>query len=74
MILASVMILVCPAGLLVIGIITDKIGRIKALQIAYVPLIASWLIFTYANTLRAIIIGRIFMGIGISKFSTDQIS
>lgn len=57
-----------PIGLLVIGILTDKIGRRKALQVAYIPLIASWLILAYANSLKSIIIGRIIMGTTMGKF------
>ncbi|XP_022169574.1 facilitated trehalose transporter Tret1-like [Myzus persicae] len=65
--IASIPILVCPVGLLIVGILTDKLGRRKALQFGYTPLIISWLILAYANSLKAIIIGRIILGIGLGS-------
>ncbi|XP_060856992.1 facilitated trehalose transporter Tret1-like [Metopolophium dirhodum] len=65
--IASVPILVCPIGLLVIGILTDKLGRRKALQVGYIPLIVSWLVLAYANSLKLIMIGRIILGIGLGS-------
>lgn len=58
----------CPIGLLVIGILADKIGRRKALQVAYIPIITSWLILANANSVRAIIIGRIVLGTTMGEF------
>lgn len=60
--IASVSVLVCPIGMLMIGVLADKIGRRKTLQVAYVPIIASWFIIANANTVRAIVIGRIVLG------------
>lgn len=68
LILASIPVLFCPIGLLIIGLLTDKIGRIKSLQIAYIPLIISWLVIAYAKSLKTIIIGRIIMGTTFGKF------
>lgn len=65
--IASVPILVCPIGLLIIGILTDKVGRRKALQIGYIFLIISWLVLAFANSLTVIMIGRIILGIGIGS-------
>jgi len=62
-------VLVCPIGLLVVGILTDKLGRRKALQIGYLSQIISWLLLTYANSLGTIMIGRTIMGIGLGKFT-----
>ncbi|CAI6353774.1 unnamed protein product [Macrosiphum euphorbiae] len=67
--IASVPILVCPIGVLIIGILTDKIGRRKALQIGYLPLIISWLILAYANSVKLIMVGRIILGIGFGSGS-----
>jgi len=66
---ASVPILICPIGLLIIGILTDTLGRRKALQVGYIPLIISWLVLSYANSLKFIMIGRIILGIGLGKFT-----
>lgn len=66
-ILASIPLLVCPTGLVAIGILTDKIGRRKALQVAYIPNILSWLVLAYADSLKTIIIGRILLGTTIGK-------
>jgi len=66
---ASIPILVCPIGLLIVGILTDKFGRRKGLQFGYTPLIMSWLILAYANSLKVIMIGRIILGIGLGKFT-----
>ncbi|XP_025191083.1 facilitated trehalose transporter Tret1-like [Melanaphis sacchari] len=60
--IASVPILICPIGLLVIGILLDKIGRRKALQVSYIPIMISWLVLAYANSLKTIMIGRIILG------------
>ncbi|KAL5237954.1 hypothetical protein ACI65C_005364 [Semiaphis heraclei] len=65
--IASFPILVCPIGLLIVGIITDKLGRRKALQFGYIPIIISWLVLTYANSLKAIMIGRIMQGISLGS-------
>jgi len=70
---ASVPILICPIGLLVIGVLSDKIGRRKALQIGYIPLIISWLVLAYANTLKVIMIGRIILGSALGKFNKNAI-
>lgn len=67
-ILASVPLLVCPVGLIGIGILTDKIGRRRALQVAYVPNIISWLVLAYASTFETVIIARILLGTTIGKF------
>lgn len=60
--LASVPILVCPVALPIIGILTDKFGRRKMLQLSYGPLILSWLILSWADSYEAILIGRIILG------------
>ncbi|KAL4105324.1 hypothetical protein QTP88_020572 [Uroleucon formosanum] len=67
--IASIPILVCPIGLLLIGILTDKLGRRKALQINYIPTIISWLVLAYADSLKLIMIGRIILGIGLGAGS-----
>jgi len=69
MILASVPMLITPAGLIVIGILTDKIGRRKALQVAYIPICISWLVLANANSYETIIVGRIIMGSCLGEFS-----
>lgn len=66
-ILASIPTLICPVGLLVVGILTDKIGRRKALQVAYVPIIVSWIIIAYADSVKTIIIGRVILGTTMGK-------
>uniref|UniRef100_A0A2S2P2S7 Facilitated trehalose transporter Tret1 n=1 Tax=Schizaphis graminum TaxID=13262 RepID=A0A2S2P2S7_SCHGA len=65
--IASLPILICPIGLLILGILIDKIGRRKALQASYIPIIISWLVFIYADSLKWIIIGRIILGISFGS-------
>ncbi|XP_022169559.1 plastidic glucose transporter 4-like [Myzus persicae] len=65
--IASLPILVCPVGLLIVGILTDKIGRRKSLQIGYISIIISWLVLAYANSLKAIMIGRAILGLGFGS-------
>ncbi|XP_060846869.1 facilitated trehalose transporter Tret1-like [Rhopalosiphum padi] len=65
--IASLPILICPIGLLILGILIDKIGRKKALQISYIPIITSWLVLVYADSLKWIIIGRIILGISFGS-------
>lgn len=66
--LASVSMLSCPIGLLTIGILVDKIGRRKALQCLYIPMIVSWLTLAFANSYKTILIGKILLGVVYGKF------
>lgn len=68
MFLASISVLVCPVGLIITGILTDKIGRKKAILIVYLPMIVSWLILAFANSYKAILIARIILGFPFGKF------
>lgn len=68
MFLASISVLVCPIGLIITGILTDKIGRKKAILITYIPMIISWLILVFANSYRAILIARIILGYPFGKY------
>ncbi|CAI6354660.1 unnamed protein product [Macrosiphum euphorbiae] len=61
--ITSITILICPIGLLIIGILTDKFGRRKTVQIVYVPMALSWLIITFANSYTTLLIGKIILGI-----------
>ncbi|VVC29771.1 Sugar/inositol transporter,Major facilitator superfamily domain,Major facilitator, sugar transporter- [Cinara cedri] len=67
--IASVPILVSPVGLIVIGILTDKIGRKKSIQIAYIPMMISWLTLAYSTTLESVVVGRIMLGSSLSSAS-----
>ncbi|CAH1732174.1 facilitated trehalose transporter Tret1-like isoform X1 [Aphis gossypii] len=61
--ITSITVLICPIGLLMIGILTDKFGRRKTVQIVYIPMALSWLIITFANSYTTILIGKIILGI-----------
>ncbi|XP_026817040.1 facilitated trehalose transporter Tret1-like isoform X1 [Rhopalosiphum maidis] len=61
--ITSITILICPIGLLIIGILTDKFGRRKTVQIVYIPMALSWLIITFANSYTTLLIGKIILGI-----------
>ncbi|XP_050439289.1 facilitated trehalose transporter Tret1-like isoform X2 [Adelges cooleyi] len=65
----SIPFLVCPIGLIVIGVLTDGIGRKKSLQVSYIPLVLGWFILSYAQSLNAIIIGRIMLGFSLGTGS-----
>lgn len=66
---ASITVLICPIGLLIIGILTDKFGRRKTIQIVYAPMALSWLIITFAESYTALLIGKIILGIPFGEFS-----
>jgi len=51
-----------------IGILTDKFGRRKTIQIVYIPMALSWLIITFANSYTTILIGKIILGIPFGEF------
>ncbi|KAL4105322.1 hypothetical protein QTP88_020570 [Uroleucon formosanum] len=61
--ITSITVLICPIGLLIIGILTDKYGRRKTIQIVYAPMALSWLILTFANSYMTLLIGKITLGI-----------
>lgn len=64
------MTLVCPVGYILMGPLMDTIGRKKALCFTYVLIMLSWLIFAYADSYNAILIGRVLQGFTISKSIT----
>lgn len=64
---ASICILVCPIGLLFIGVLTDKYGKRKTIQITLIPMIISWLLLAFANSYATIMIARVILGIPIGK-------
>jgi len=51
-----------------IGIVTDKFGRRKTIQIFYLPMALSWLIITLADSYNVLLIGRIILGIPFGEF------
>lgn len=51
-----------------IGILTDKFGRRKTVQIACIPMSLSWLIITFSNSYTTILIGKIILGIPFGEF------
>lgn len=67
-ILAGVAPLVSPIGFFIIGVLADKIGRLKAVQVSYIPIVVSWLILTFANSYETLLIGRIIGGLVFGKF------
>ncbi|XP_025408098.1 facilitated trehalose transporter Tret1-like [Sipha flava] len=68
--IASILYLLCPIGLIGTGVLSDNIGRRKALQIAFIPICCSWIVLMYANSAFVIIIARLLMGVstGIMPF------
>jgi SP family facilitated glucose transporter-like MFS transporter 8 len=66
---ASISVLVCPVGLIITGVLTDRIGRKRAIQIVYIPMIISWLLLVFADSYEAILIARIIQGFPFGKFS-----
>ncbi|XP_050526696.1 facilitated trehalose transporter Tret1-like isoform X2 [Daktulosphaira vitifoliae] len=54
--------LMCPVGSLITGILADKIGRRKALQTSFIPMIASWAILGFYDSYNSIIIARMLVG------------
>ncbi|XP_050430104.1 facilitated trehalose transporter Tret1-like isoform X5 [Adelges cooleyi] len=63
--IASVPNLVCPIGLIITGILADKIGRKKSLQITYIPLFLGWGLLAVAQSANAILIARAILGYSI---------
>ncbi|KAL4105321.1 hypothetical protein QTP88_020569 [Uroleucon formosanum] len=74
--ITSVSILICPIGLLMIGILTDKFGRRKTIQIIYIPMALGWLIITFSQSYTTLLIGKIILGIpfGVSTCTFLYIS
>ncbi|XP_022175971.1 facilitated trehalose transporter Tret1-like [Myzus persicae] len=60
--ITSISMLLTPVGLIITGILADRIGRKKALQISFIPMILSWLTLTFANSYTTIMIGKILLG------------
>ncbi|XP_050430138.1 facilitated trehalose transporter Tret1-like [Adelges cooleyi] len=60
--IASVPNLMCPIGMLITGIIADKIGRRKSLQMTYIPFLLSWGLLAVAQSVNVILITRIIAG------------
>ncbi|XP_050542466.1 facilitated trehalose transporter Tret1-like isoform X2 [Daktulosphaira vitifoliae] len=63
--IASLTTLPCPIGSLIIGYLTDTIGRKNALQFSYIPLILSMTVLCFANSLTAIYAARILAGLSL---------
>jgi len=63
--------LLAPVGLIITGILADKIGRKKAVQISFIPMILSWLILMFANSFTTIMIGKILLGYPVGKFKIN---
>ncbi|XP_029343468.1 facilitated trehalose transporter Tret1 isoform X2 [Acyrthosiphon pisum] len=61
--ITSITIIICPIGLLIIGILTDKFGRRKATQIICGPMALGWLIIAFSNSYTTLLIGKIILGI-----------
>ncbi|CAI6358562.1 unnamed protein product [Macrosiphum euphorbiae] len=74
--ITSITILICPIGLLIIGILTDKFGRRKTIQIICAPMALGWLIITFSNSYTTLLIGKIILGIpfGVSTCTFLYIS
>lgn len=64
---ASIPFLICPIGLPLIGILTDKYGRRISLQITLIPMTLSWLLLAFADSYTTIIISRSLQGIPLGK-------
>lgn len=71
--LVSVPVLLCPVGLLIIGVLIDNIGKVITLQINLVPMTLSWLLLLFADSYRAIMIARILLGFCFGKLCFMQI-
>ncbi|VVC38182.1 Hypothetical protein CINCED_3A003549 [Cinara cedri] len=61
--ITSIPVLVCPLSLPIVGIIMDNFGRRLALQIIYMPMIASWAIFAYVHSYESFMFARMILGI-----------
>jgi len=59
--------LLAPVGLIITGILADKFGRKKAIQISFIPMILSWLTLMFANSFTTIMIGKILLGYPFGK-------
>lgn len=67
-ILASAIVIITPISALLGGFIMDAIGRLNMLRLAAIPTIIGWILIATAVNVPMIIIGRLFVGFGSSKF------
>lgn len=51
-----------------IGILTDKFGRRKTIQIIYIPMALGWLIITFSQSYTTLLIGKIMLGLPFGEF------
>nr|XP_023024184.1 facilitated trehalose transporter Tret1-like [Leptinotarsa decemlineata] len=62
--IASVVVLIVPAGAISGGFIMDSIGRLNTIKLATVPTILGWCLIAAATNVNMIIAGRLFCGFG----------
>lgn len=65
---ASVIVIITPISAIIGGFIMDSIGRVNMLKLATLPLIIGWVLIATAVNVPMIIIGRLFVGFGSSKY------
>ncbi|XP_050526682.1 facilitated trehalose transporter Tret1-like [Daktulosphaira vitifoliae] len=61
--IASIPNLVCPIGLILTGIVTDRFGRKRVLQISFVPMIIGWFMLYFAKNFYFILVARVVLGL-----------
>jgi len=52
-----------------IGILTDKFGRRKTIQIICAPMALGWLTITFSDSYTTLLIGKIILGIPFGEFN-----
>ncbi|KAF5284710.1 hypothetical protein FQR65_LT13446 [Abscondita terminalis] len=62
--IASVLVIVTPAGALVAGFIMDAIGRLNMLKLAAIPVVLGWVLIATATNVPMLLCGRVLTGIG----------
>lgn len=67
-ILASVIVLINPFSAIIAGFIMDAVGRLNLLRLSAIPTIIGWILIATSVDVPMLIIGRLFVGFGASKY------
>ncbi|CAH2076081.1 unnamed protein product, partial [Iphiclides podalirius] len=62
--IASTMNATCVSGFAIAGLITEKLGRRRAIVLMNLPVLATWVMIYYSTSLTAFLASRLLVGVG----------